>query len=242
MNLNTPSAQLSLFDSMCIIAGIVIGAGIYETTPMIAGQANSVGMLVAIWVTGGLISLAGAMCYAELTTAYPRDGGDDVYITRAFGSHAGLLFAWMENWIVRPGNLGMMAFVFARFANDLYPIGSLPPLKTLAQMAGSPNALGFLLYASGSIIVLSALNILGVRAGKWTQNILTIIKVVGLGVIYVVGMFVAEHPTGPAAVAAPATSDFRLGLILVLFTYGGWNDLSYVAAEVRDPNRNLFAR
>lgn len=240
MSVNAPRRQLSLFDSMCIIAGIVIGAGIYEVTPMIAGQASSHWMLLAIWVTGGLISLTGAMCYAELTTAYPQDGGDYVYITRAFGSRAGLLFAWMESWIVRPGNLGMMAFVFARFANQLYPIGSLAFLRTLAKQAGSPDALGFLLYASGSIVILTALNVLGVRSGKWTQNVLTVIKVVGLLAIFVVGFFLLPAAKPPTEAATPSTPDFRLGLILVLFTYGGWNDLSYVAAEVRNPSRNLF--
>ncbi|MBP90962.1 MAG: amino acid permease [Planctomycetaceae bacterium] len=245
MSPNAPTRQLTLFDSMCIIAGVVIGAGIYETTPLIASNVASPTSLLMVWVIGGVISLVGAFCYAELATAYPKDGGDFVYLSRAYGPRAGFLFAWTEYWMVRPGSIGMMAFVFARFANQLYPLTG-PPFdalgKLVAPSAATPEAVSFVVYAVGSIVVLTITNSLGVKSGKWTQNALTVAKVLGLIAIFIVGLFFV--PTRAAVEATPAeasdSSSFQLALILVLFTYGGWNDLSYVAAEVRNPSRNLF--
>ena len=235
MSASAPTRQLTLFDSICIIAGIVIGAGIYETTPLIASNVASPTALLAVWVVGGVISLFGAFCYAELTTAYPRNGGDFVYLTRAYGPRAGFLFAWAEYWIVRPGSIGMMAFVFARFANQLFPLGN-----RLAPSAENPAAVSFVVYAVGSILLLTITNSLGVKTGKRTQNALTITKFIGLVAIFIVGMFFVDNDSPPPVNATSGSSNLQLALILVLFTYGGWNDISYVAAEVRDPSRNLF--
>lgn len=231
MSDNAPSRQLTLFDSVCIIMGIVIGAGIYESTPRVAGLVNDGWMLMAVWVAGGLITLAGALCYVELSTAFPREGGDYVYLSRAFGRPVGFLFAWTEFWIVRPGSVGMMAFVFARFAHEL--------LHDTKLSTGDADW-DFVLYAAGTIVVVTALNLLGVRTGKTAQNVLTVLKFVGLVGIVLVALLtpttrVLADPTAP-----PALPDFSLALMFALFTYGGWNDLSYVAAEVRDPDRNLL--
>lgn len=228
---NTPRRQLTLFDTSCIIVGIIIGAGIYETTPLIAGNVSGPGVLIAVWCCGGLVALVGALCYIELTTAYPLSGGDYVFLSRAYGPRFGLLFAWAEYWIIRPGNVGMMAFVFARFANDLYPL----------RLAPASEHYDFLAYACVAVVVLTALNLLGVRTGKVTQNILTTIKVVGLLAIVVVGLWlVPAQPLTTPSPSAAGEGGFRLALILALFTYGGWNEMSYVAAEVRDPDRNIF--
>ncbi|MCA9119490.1 MAG: amino acid permease [Planctomycetaceae bacterium] len=228
---SAPRRQLTLFDSVCIIAGIVIGAGIYETTPAIAGNVTSLTQLMWVWVLGGLISLAGALCYVELATAAPEEGGDYVYLTRAYGRHVGFLFAWAEFWIVRPGSVGMMAFVFARFAHELL---QATPLST------GHKGSDFVIYAASTIIVITIVNVLGVRTGKATQNLLTVLKVTGLALIFAVAVF-TPSATVPAAETRDALhSDFRLALILALFTYGGWNDLCFVAAEVKDPERNIL--
>lgn len=225
-----PTRQLSLFDSASIIVGIIVGAGIYETSPQIAGLVGGPGSLVLVWAVGGMIALVGAMSYAELATTYPSDGGDYVYLTRAFGRQVGFLFAWAEYWIIRPGNVGMMAFVFARFAHDLAPL----------RPTSAANRFDYVVYAGGAIIILTALNLLGVRAGKTTQNLLTIAKVVGLLIIFILGVFFGS---GGETIAAPSvdagSTNFQLALIFVLFTYGGWNEMSYVAAEVRNPERNI---
>jgi basic amino acid/polyamine antiporter, APA family len=214
--------QLNLWDATSIIVGIIIGSGFYATCSDVADAAGSFGRLLAVWVIGGVLSLIGAMCYAELATTYPRDGGDYVFLTRAFGRHAGFLFAWSGFWIVRPGNVAAMAFVFAQYAEQLWRLGKH----------------GFLIYAAGSVAVLTVINILGVRSGKWTQNLLTAAKVLGLAAVFAVGLLA----TGPAAAAttAPVKPNYQLALILVFFAYGGWNDISYVAAEVKDPRRNIL--
>ncbi|MEN6493033.1 MAG: amino acid permease [Thermoguttaceae bacterium] len=231
-----PKRQLTLFDSTSIIVGIILGAAIYESSPLIAKNVPGFSGLMIAWLLGGLCSLVGAMCYAELATAYPRAGGDYVYLTRAFGRAVGFLFAWAQLWVVRPGSIGAMGFIFARYANELYPLptGSSP----------TGQALAMILYAAGSIVVLSVINILGVPEGKWTQNILTTAKVLGLLGITVVGFCFSSAPAVPAA-AAPAGSfsqmmaSFGFAMIFVFYAYGGWNEMAYVGSEVRDPERNI---
>jgi len=231
MSDNAPRRQLTLFDSICIIMGVVIGAGIYESTTQVAGLVDSGWMLIAVWVGGGLITLAGALCYVELATAFPREGGDYVYLTRAFGRPVGFLFAWTEFWIVRPGSVGMMAFVFARFAHEL--------VRDTPFSTGDMDR-DFVLYAAGTIGLITGLNLFGVQAGKTTQNVLTVVKVVGLVGIVLVALLTPTTRVVADVDAPPVPPDFWLALMFVLFTYGGWNDLSYVAAEVRDPERNIL--
>lgn len=225
-----PVRQLTLFDSTSIIVGIIIGAGIYESSPVIANCVPGVAWLIGIWVLGGLLSLVGALCYVELGNAYPREGGDYVYISRAFGRRAGFLFAWSQLWVVRPGSIGAMAYIFAHYFHHLLPVAS-----------GTREYLGWIAYAVGSVLVLTLINLLGVREGKWTQNLLTIAKVLGLLAVAAIGLGSAA----PNATSAPlwepgGSSNFRLALILVLFAYGGWSEMGYVAAEVRNPQKNLL--
>jgi len=276
-----PKRQLTLFDSTCIIVGIIIGAGIYETTPLIAGSVAGAGLgaggLVGVWVLGGVLSLLGALCYAELATAYPREGGDYVFLTRAFGRAPGFLFAWCQLWIIRPGSIGAMAYVFARYADQLCPLSrvitawcdacysrlaEVPSTWPSAETVGGSVAL--MVYAAAAVAILSVINVLGVREGKWTQNLLTTAKVLGLVAIVLAGLWFAapaaplepapetgsEVQATPNASAQPAEptvaepkfnwSAFGLAMIFVLFTYGGWNEMAYVGAEVHNPKKNIL--
>jgi APA family basic amino acid/polyamine antiporter len=218
-----PKKELSLFDSTCIIVGIIIGAGIYETAPLVAKCLGSGLGILGIWLTGGLLALTGALCYAELATTYPQEGGDYVYLTRAYGGWAGYLFGWSQLAVVRPGDIALMAFIFARYARTLY----------------APWADSSLFYAAGAVLVLTAINILGVKAGKWTQNLLTVTKVLGLVAIGIAGL-AAPGPAPPPALPETFTwGGLDLALILVLFTYGGWNEMAYVAAEIKRPQANI---
>jgi len=223
-----PQRQLSLFDTTNIIVGIIIGASIFESTPLIANGAPTAGWLPVLWIAGGLLSLIGALCYAELATAYPTSGGDYVYLSRSFGRSIGFLFAWSQLWVVRPGSIGAFAYVFARYANELLPIGK------------GPAAL--VTYAVASILVLTVVNILGVPLGKRTQNVLTLAKLLGLAAVVVVGMlFTSPQAAGAPVAAKPlALSDLYLPMILILYAFGGWNEMAYVAAEVRRPEKNIF--
>lgn len=218
-----PNRELSLFDSICIIVGIIVGAGIFETPTIVAGSVGSIPFLFGIWIIGGLLSLLGALSYAELASAYPQEGGDYIYLTRAYGRRVGFLFGWSQLAIVRPGDIAIMAFIFGRYAQTLY--------------APFPNA--GKLYAIAAVVVLTALNVIGVRAGKRTQNLLTAIKALGLLTIVVVGFMAPGVEAAPAASTPPGVDAIALALILVMFTFGGWNETAYVSAEIKQPERNI---
>ena len=219
-----PKKELSLFDSTCIIVGIIIGAGIYQMTPDIARGAGSWGGVLAIWLVGGALSLFGALGYAELATAYPQEGGDYVYLSRAYGRWAGFLFGWVQLTIVRPGDIAVMAFAFAMYARTIYdPLAAYPEYSQRV-------------FAAAAVVILTAINILGVKEGKWTQNILTTVKALGLLAIVAVA---AIAPKSTMTSEAVGPLPISLALIFVLFTYGGWNEMAYVAAEVKNPRRNI---
>ncbi len=221
---DTPKRELSLFDSTSIIVGIIIGSGIYQMAPDIAKGAGSTWGVIALWIVGGLLSLCGAMSYAELATAYPVAGGDYVYLSKAYGRWAGFLFGWAQLTVVRPGDIAVMAFAFATYIRAIYD-----------PLAGYPG-LSQRLFAGVAVLVLTIINILGVTQGKWTQNLLTVAK--ALGLLAIVGIaLIAPHAT--QTTVEVSALPMSLALILVLFTYGGWNEMAYVAAEVKDPRRNI---
>jgi basic amino acid/polyamine antiporter, APA family len=241
-----PRRELTLIDSTSIIVGIIIGSTIYESSPDIAAGAGrwaselaqrwhgsvetqtalAVAATMGIWIIGGLIALVGALCYAELATAYPEAGGTYVYLSEALGRNVGFAFAWAEFWIVRPGNVGAIAFVLASYGKQI-----VGPYVRDSQWIEPALAIG-------AIVTLAVINAMGLRAGKWTQNLLTSAKLLGLGAIVVtactLGRSVAATP-----LAAESWHSLSLSLILVMFAYGGWADMSFVAAEVRDPERNI---
>ncbi len=219
-----PKKELSLFDSTCIIVGIIIGAGIYQMAPDIAKGAGNWWGVLLLWVAGGLLSLCGALCYAELATAYPKEGGDYIYLSRAYGKWAGYLFGWAQLTVVRPGDIAVMAFAFATYARTIFdPLASHPAISQR-------------LFAAIATIILTIINILGVKEGKWTQNLLTIVK--ALGLLAIVGV-AAFAPKSSASTASFDPLPLSLALVFVLFTYGGWNEMAYVAAEVKDSRHNI---
>jgi len=222
-----PVRQLTLFDSTCIIVGIIVGATIYESAPLIALTVGNTWQLIALWLAVGVLTLIGALCYVELGTAYPHEGGDYAYLTRAFGRRTGFVFAWVQLWVVRPGSIGAMAYVFATYAHKIVPFTLGSDRLTMAA------------WASAAIIVLTVLNILGIRTGKWTQNLLTALKVLGLLVIIAVAFFWAA-PVGAEAATGQQALPLVLGLIFVFYAFGGWNEMAYVGAEVRNPERNIY--
>ncbi len=222
--MNLPRQSLTLFDSTCLIVGIIIGVGVYQMAPDIARGVGGPAGLFALWLAGGLLSLCGALCYAELATAYPQEGGDYVYLSRAYGSWAGFLFGWAQLAIVRPGDIVVLAFAFATYARTLWD-----------PLAGSGIPWTQHIYAIAAVVVLTTINVLGVREGKWTQNLLTVIK--GLGLLFIVA--VAAFAGSATPVATVGEIPLSLAFIFVLFTYGGWNEMAYVAAEVKNPGRNI---
>jgi amino acid transporter len=230
---------LGMWDAVSIIVGIVVGAGIYQTAPFIFKNGGTATGTMWLWGIAGFLSLVGALVYAELASAYPRDGGDINYLNRAFGRWCGFLFGWVQLAVILTGSICMMAFVFANYSIRLCKVFEIE-LGVIAAFA----------FAGGAIAVLTITNIAGALLGKVVQNVLTLAKVIGLGAIVVAGFMAPEIPD---AFTQPSLSGPELeklmfpgfapsigvALIVILYTYGGWNDAAFVAAEVRDGKRNI---
>jgi len=218
---------IGLWDAVSIIVGIVVGTSIFRATAAIFDNAGSPAPAILLWIAGGVLAWCGAVCYAELATSFPRDGGDYEYLNRAFGPWCGFLFAWAQITTVISGNIGIMAYVFADYAGQVWP-----DLKNYTVA-----------LTAAPIVILSALNALGVFAGKATQNFLTATKVIGLGGIVLAAAITsavpASQPQAENAVHAESSANLGLALVFVLYAYGGWQHAAYVAAEVRDERRNL---
>ncbi len=228
--------QLGVFDAVNIIVGIVIGTTIFKMAPNIFSLSGSPWGALAIWAIGGVLAFIGALCYAELATSFPRAGGDYVYLTKAFGPWAGFLFGWTQLTVVLTCSIGAMAVVFGEYASKLYDLSEAIPYGGLSST---------FLYAAGAILVITLFNLIGVVVGKWTQNLLSILKIVGVLGIVVAGFGWGNwSEAGPAAWTGPNFNDgfpatAAIALILVMYAFGGWNDAAFVAAEVRDPKRNI---
>jgi basic amino acid/polyamine antiporter, APA family len=224
MTEGSPQRVLSLFDTTNLIVGIIVGAGVFVAAPEVARGAGSSAGLIALWAVGGLLSLCGALGYAELATTYPEQGGDYVYLTRAYGRWAGFLFGWIQTLVVRPGDIAVMAFVFATYAENLAGLGRV----------GRP------VLAAGAVAVLTVVNAIGVRSGVRTQNVLTVAKLVGVSLVVAVAATAGAPPVvGGSRGAGADPLPLGIALILVLFSFGGWNEMVYVAAEVKRPQRNI---
>jgi amino acid transporter len=218
--------RLGLSDAVSLVVGVVIGAGIFETVPLIFSNVASPGAGLACFALGGALSLVGACCYAELASTYPRAGGDYVYLTRAFGPLMGFWFAWSQLALILTASIGMMAYVFADYAAAIFSFG---------ERTGA-------LVAASAVLVLTALNAASVTVGKTTQNLLTFSKVIGLAAVVCAGFALSTTPapaSAPPVVGSSPAASLGLAMILVLYTYGGWNDAAFVAAEVKDTKRDV---
>jgi APA family basic amino acid/polyamine antiporter len=221
-----PRAVIGLGSAIALIVGVVIGAGIFKAPSMVAAMTGSAPLMFAAWALGGLVSLAGALCYAELCTTYPHAGGDYHFLQRAYGRPLAFLFAWARFSVIATGSIALLGFVFGDYLNQLVPLGASGPA----------------LYAAAAIIALSWLNIGSVPAGTRTQAWLTAVEVGGLLLIVAAAMFLASGdaaPAPPATQGAPAQVSFGLAMVFVLLTFGGWNEAAYLGAELLDARRNM---
>lgn len=218
-----PRPTLGVVDAVAMIVGIVIGAGIFKAPSIVAGSVASESVFIALWVAGGVISLVGALCYAELGSAFPNTGGEYFFLTRAFGRWVGFLFAWARMSVVQTGAIAAIAFVFGDYASQLLPLGAKSPV----------------IYAALGVAGITALNIIGTRESRWLQNALTLALACAIIVVILAGLTAGGNPAAPAPPSSSAAPFSSLALIFVLFTYGGWNEAAYLTAEIRDARRNI---
>ncbi|MEW6022779.1 MAG: amino acid permease [Pseudomonadota bacterium] len=235
-----PRPSIGLRAAVALIVGVVIGAGIFKAPAIVASFSPSVEAMFGLWLLGGLVSLVGALCYAELATAYPHAGGDYHFLQRAYGRSVAFLFGWARFSVITTGSIALLGFVFGDYLQQVLPFPLGPP------GAGPP------LYAAAIIVVLTLVNLRGIRAGAHTQSWLTLLEVGGLLLIAGAAAFLAEPAGGSAASAATAAvtaadtprasaapASWGMAMVFVLLTYGGWNEAAYISAEVRDGRRNM---
>ena len=208
---------------MALIVGLVIGAGIFKAPSLVAGAAGSAEWMFAAWLLGGVISIVGALCYAELATAYPHPGGDYHFLRRAYGRPIAFLFGWARFSVIVTGSIALLAFIFGDYMHAVFPL------------VANANA-GSALYAALVIVALSWLNLRGTRSGTLAQGWLTAVEVLGLALVAASALLLPSVPAAQPAVAAaaPAPAAFGLAMVFVLLTYGGWNEAAYISAEVRE--------
>lgn len=216
-----PRPSLTLFDTLAMVVGHVVGIGIFKAPSIVAANSASEAMFFGLWIAGGVVSLIGALCYAELGSAYPNAGGEYFFLRRAYGDSAGFLFAWARMTMIQTGVIAAIAFVFGDYLAQLLPLGRH----------------GAALYAAAAVIGITVLNATGTYRGKWMQNLLTLaLAMVLLAVVWsavAAGNGVAPPPaTGGRAAAG-------LAMIFVLLTYGGWNEAAYLTAEMHNLRRNI---
>ena len=215
----SPRPTLSLFDTVAIIVGMVIGAGIFETPPLIAANSSGAAAMLLAWVAGGAITVIGALCYAELATAYPDPGGNYVYLKRAFGEPPAFLLAWSRLAVIQTGSIAMLGYIFGDYAAQAY----------------APFPYAVPVYAALAIVVLTVLNVAGISLGKRTQNLLTLCTLAGMLLVIVAALNLGGASPSPTAGTGSVAGSLGLAMIFVLLSYGGWSEAAYVSAEVRRP-------
>jgi basic amino acid/polyamine antiporter, APA family len=226
----TPRPTLTLFDAITMIVGLIVGAGIFGTSSIVAGAMGNEWQIVAVWIAGGIFSIIGALCYGELATAFPSAGGEYHFLQRAYGRSLAFLYGWARMTVIVAGSIAVFAYLFGDYMSRVVNLGPY----------SSP------IWAALVVGVLTIVNYVGIREGKATQNVFTVLEVSGLVLIVVAGLLLAPEPavSQPAA-SAPGSGPWYMGaglgtaMLFVLFTYGGWNDAAYISAEVRDRDRNM---
>lgn len=231
-----PRRTFGLREAITLIVGIVIGAGIFKTPAVVASMTGDTSSMFLAWVAGGIVSLIGALCYAELATAYPNAGGDYYFLHRAYGRSVSFLFGWARLSVITTGSIALLSFVFGDYMNQVVSL----------DLLGSGS--GTTLYAISIILILSWINLRNVQTGMATQTIFTVLQVICL--LSIVGTAIYLFASGTPSEtpyttvnALPETissgTNFGLAMVFVLLTFGGWNEAAYISAELKGNHRNM---
>lgn len=214
---------------MLLVTGSIIGAGVFFTPNDVAQVVQSPGAMIAVWLIGGLIALTGSLTYAELGGLFPQAGGVYVFLREAYGGLPAFLYGWVVMLVIAPGALALVAGFFA--ANLCLLLPMIPPAAEIW-------------IGVGVILLLTLVNIRGVKLGSRVQNAFTLAKLLAIALLVAGGLLYQGEPA-PAEVLAdvpvphPASWAILLAMMPVLFSYGGWQNGTYVAAEVKRPQRDV---
>lgn len=230
--------DLGLTAALAIVIGTVIGSGIFRVPQTMINSVGSVKMVFLVWVVGGVLSLAGALTYAELAAAMPGAGGEYVYLTEAFGPVWGFLYSWTQMWIGKSGSIATLATAFFE-----YTAYFVPQFERVWLRVGSFEIRYGQVFALFLILALGIVNYFGVRFGGGVQVAMTAVKVGLIAFVILAGVLYA-HPVPAGAGASvpgvpPLATGFVAALVAALWAYDGWNNVGMVASEIRNPGRNL---
>jgi basic amino acid/polyamine antiporter, APA family len=216
--------KLGLIDATLIVVGVVIGSGIFLLPAVIARNVPSAPAIMALWVATGIASLLGAFAYAELGAMMPATGGQYVFLREAYGPACAFLSAWVFTFAAIPGAIAFLSRGFSIYLGQFFPLSST---------AGE-------LVSAALIVALSGINYLGVREGAWTQRIFGSLKIIGLILLIGAAIFITPR-SSRAAEPVPAYSYHGIGIAVsaCLMAYNGWSFVSFVAGEVKRPERNI---
>jgi APA family basic amino acid/polyamine antiporter len=221
--------QLSLTDSIAIVAGCMIGGGIFLVPNLVARSLPSMSMIMTVWLLAGGVSLTGALACAELGAAFPATGGQYVFLREAYGTAAAFLCGWSLFTVARSAQVAWLAVVFSIYVGYFVPLGSYSKPLSVAVLA-----------------LFTWVNYRGVKLGAMVQNSFTLAKSVGILVIVAGALLLGGHTAqnvatpGAHSLSGNALSSFGVALIACLMSYDGWVQLSFVAGEIRNPQRNVL--
>jgi basic amino acid/polyamine antiporter, APA family len=238
--------RLGLFDATMIIIGDVIGIGIFTTSGLVAEAVNSPAALLAGWLIGGLLTLCGALTYAELGGMLPHAGGEYVYLRQAYGSFLGFLNGWTYFTVTNPGSIAAMSVGLIAYLAPLVPAVRFQELLFQSNFAGTTVEISNGQFtAIGVIAVFSWINYVGLRAGSFVQNVLTILKLGAVTIAPLLGLLIGTGSWSHFSVSAelsPPDDPFRslsVVMVSIFFSYTGWFTSTYIASEIREPHRNV---
>ncbi|HEX9800042.1 MAG TPA: amino acid permease [Thermoanaerobaculia bacterium] len=239
---------LGAWDGTLITVGSVVGTGIFLVGSDLARAVPHAGLVLAIWLAGGLLSLAGALTYAELGTMYPRAGGIYLFLREAYGPLAGFLYGWASFLVIMSGGIAAISVGTARYLGYFLPFSSPERVVVALPLGGwTWSVSGAQVVAAAIVLGLTAINHFGVRGGTATQNLLTVAKVGAIGLFVAFGLLVParadnalfSNPFAVDGAGGLALAGLGVAMIAVLWTYDGWYGLTFSAGEMRRPERDL---
>jgi APA family basic amino acid/polyamine antiporter len=234
--------DLGVWGAASIVVGTVIGSGIFLVPKSMVMNVGSAQMVIFVFIFGGLLSLAGALTYAELSAAMPEAGGEYVYLREAYGPFSAFLYGWTQMWVAKSGSIATLATAFFTYMANFFPAlegviteVNLPLLGLLTIKSGQ-------IFAMVVVALLGWLNYYGVRVGGNVQVGVTVVKVGLIALLIIVGLTFSGGATanfGTSIPAAGGVAGFFAALVAALWAYDGWNNVSMVSSEIKNPQKNL---